>query len=110
MNIDWIREYCCSLAGATEQVQWGDDLVFKVGGKMSEEFADLTERPGLRPAAYLARAHWVSLETEGVLPRREIERLIRQSHGLVLSKLPKKIQAKILKARTRATRSREWKS
>ena len=128
MNIDWIREYCCSLAGATEQVQWGDDLVFKVGGKMfavlpleptgswlsfkctPEEFADLTERPGLRPAAYLARAHWVSLETEGVLPRREIERLIRQSHGLVLSKLPRKTQAKILKARTRATRLRARKS
>jgi predicted DNA-binding protein (MmcQ/YjbR family) len=128
MNIDWIREYCCSLPGATEQVQWGDDLVFKVGGKMfavmplepggpwlsfkctPEEFADLIERPGVRPAAYLARAHWISVETEGALPRGEVERLVRQSYGLVLSKLPKKTQAKILKSRKRATQSRAWKS
>jgi predicted DNA-binding protein (MmcQ/YjbR family) len=128
MNIDWIREYCCSLPGATEQVQWGDDLVFKVAGKMfavmplepggpwlsfkctPEEFADLIERPGVRPAAYLARAHWISVETEGALPRGEVERLVHQSYGLVLSKLPKKTQAKILKSRKRTTQSRAWKS
>jgi predicted DNA-binding protein (MmcQ/YjbR family) len=115
MNIDWVRELCCGLAGATEQVQWGDDLVFKVGGKMfavaplepgaawlsfkstHEEFAELTERPGIRPAAYLARAHWVSLESESALPRAEVERLVRQSYLLVLAKLPRKAQAKLTK-------------
>jgi predicted DNA-binding protein (MmcQ/YjbR family) len=34
MNIDWLREHCLSLPHATETVQWGDDLVFKIGGKM----------------------------------------------------------------------------
>jgi predicted DNA-binding protein (MmcQ/YjbR family) len=34
MNIDQLREICLSLAGASEQIQWGDDLVFKVAGKM----------------------------------------------------------------------------
>jgi hypothetical protein len=31
MNLDSIRRFCMSLPHATENVQWGDDLVFKVG-------------------------------------------------------------------------------
>jgi len=34
MNLDTIRAICTSLPQVTEKVQWGDDLVFKVGGKM----------------------------------------------------------------------------
>ena len=34
MNVDWLRELCLSFPGATEQIQWGYDLLFKVGGKM----------------------------------------------------------------------------
>src|SRR5712692_7062625 len=77
MDIDWVRQYCLSLPHTTEKVQWQDDLVFKIGGKMyavvalepgdhwlsfkstPEEFADLVERHGVIPAPYLARAHWV---------------------------------------------------
>ena len=124
-NIEWVRKYCLALAGATEQIQWGDDLIFKVAGKMfagmplepggaaapskperanwpwlsfkttPEEFAELTERPGVRPAAYLARAQWVSLESEEALERAEVERLLRKSYELVVARLPKKLQEKI---------------
>jgi len=115
MEIDWVRQFCMSLPNATEQIQWEDDLVFKVGGKMfavvpleagptciafkcsQEEFAELIERPGITPAKYLARAHWVSLESEEALPRDEIRRLLRQAHSLVFAKLPKKTQEKLLK-------------
>ena len=80
MSIDRVRSYCKSLPHTTETAQWGSDLVFKIGGKMfavmglepgpiwlsfkttPEEFADLLERPGIIPAPYLARAHWVALE------------------------------------------------
>src|ERR1700757_973250 len=34
MNIDQLRKICLSFPGVTEQIQWGDDLLFKVGGKM----------------------------------------------------------------------------
>jgi predicted DNA-binding protein (MmcQ/YjbR family) len=34
MNLERLREHCLGFPGATEQVQWGADLVFKVGGKM----------------------------------------------------------------------------
>ena len=111
MDISWVRDYCLSLPHTTEKVQWQDDLVFKVGGKMyavvalepgdhwlsfkctEEGFADIVERPGILPAPYMARAHWVSLETEDALPHAEIKRLLGQAHNLILAKLPKKTQA-----------------
>jgi predicted DNA-binding protein (MmcQ/YjbR family) len=55
----------------------------------------LTERPGVIPAPYSARAHWVALENEDALPRAEIRDLLRQSYDLVLAKLPKKKQAEL---------------
>jgi predicted DNA-binding protein (MmcQ/YjbR family) len=114
MDIDWIREYCLALPHTTEKVQWGNDLVFKVGGKMyavvalepgdqwlgfkctPEDFVALIERPGIIPAPYLARAHWVSLETSDALPRTEVERLLKQAYSVIFAKLPKKAQAGLL--------------
>ena len=34
MNVERVRRICLSFPGVTEQVQWEDDLVFKVAGKM----------------------------------------------------------------------------
>jgi len=111
--IDWLRPYCLSLPHTTEHVLWGDDLVFKVEGKMyaaapmnpgglrlsfkctPEDFAELTERPGIVPAPYSARLKWVALETEEALSRAEVKRLVKQSYDLIVAKLPKKTQAKL---------------
>ena len=108
MEIEWVRKYCLSLPCTTEQVQWGSDLLFKIGGKMyallplepapvwlifkctDEEFATLVDQPGIIPAPYLARAKWLALETEQALRPRDIRRLLRQSYDLVLAKLPKR--------------------
>jgi len=122
MDIDWIRKFCLALPGASEQIQWEDDLLFKVGGKMfavvplvparvwitfkctEEEFAELTEMPGIIPAPYLARAKWVALETEGAFPRAEIHRLLRQSYDLVFAKLTRKIQTQVTSSRAKKKR------
>jgi predicted DNA-binding protein (MmcQ/YjbR family) len=113
MDVEWIRRVCMAFPHATEQVLWGADLVFKIGGKMfaaapleparvclsfkctPEQFAELTERPGVIPAPYSARALWVALESEDALPRAEIRELLRQSYDLVLARLPKKKQAEL---------------
>jgi predicted DNA-binding protein (MmcQ/YjbR family) len=113
MQLDAVRKHCLSFPNATENVQWGSDLVFKIGGKMfavcttepapvfmsfkcsPEDFAELTERPGIIPAPYLARAQWVALESEGALPAAEAKRLLRQAYDIVLAKLPKSQQAKL---------------
>ena len=34
MKLEWVRRFCAGLPHATESVQWEDDLVFKLGGKM----------------------------------------------------------------------------
>jgi predicted DNA-binding protein (MmcQ/YjbR family) len=94
-------------------MQWGDDLVFKIGGKMyavmplipapvklsfkctPEEYAQLVEQPGIIPAPYMARAQWVALETFDALSRAELKRLLTQSYELVFAKLPKKAQMEL---------------
>lgn len=113
MDTDWVRNFCMKMPHAAESLQWGDDLVFKIGGKMfaalvlapakvwlsfkctPEEFAELTERPGIIPAPYSARYHWIALQTPDALTAPELERLLRNSYALVFAKLPRKIQAEL---------------
>src|ERR1700730_16341601 len=108
MNVDWLRDLCLSFPGATEQIQWGSDLLFKVAGKMfavtplepapvwlsfkasPENFAELTERPSIIPAPYLARAQWVALENKDALPPDELAHLLGESYDLICAKLPRK--------------------
>ncbi|MGB6875896.1 MAG: MmcQ/YjbR family DNA-binding protein [Candidatus Acidiferrales bacterium] len=116
MNIDWVRKYCMQMPHTTEPLQWGDDLVFKIGGKIfavlvleptrvwlsfkctPEEFAELTERAGIIPAPYLARYYWVALETYEALSPSELEWLLRDSYQMVLEKLPRKTRAALAQA------------
>ena len=113
MNIEWVRQHCLSHPHTTEQIQWGSDLLFKVGGKMfagvpleparvwltlkadPEEFPELIERQGIIPAPYLARAKWIAIETERALPRTEVFRLVSKSYEMVFANLTKKLQAEL---------------
>ena len=107
--LDSIREYCLSLPGTTENIQWEDVLLFRVGGKIfvmasldpaaedriafkcnPETFAELLEREGARPAAYVGRFQWIGLRDFNVLPAAELRELIRASYDLIAAKLPKK--------------------
>jgi predicted DNA-binding protein (MmcQ/YjbR family) len=112
VTIDTVRAICRALPDTTEDIKWGSDLVFSVGGKMytvvcldpphtvafkctPEEFAELVERDGIIPAPYLARAMWVQeQELGGTLERRELERLVRTAYELVRAKLPRKKPSK----------------
>jgi predicted DNA-binding protein (MmcQ/YjbR family) len=122
MNIDWIRNLCLSFPQTTEQIQWGEVLVFKVAGKIHaltvlqpaktwltfkvspENFAELTERPGIIPAPYLARAKWVALETKDTLSPDELAQLLRESYDLVVAKLPKKTREALVSGKSSARR------
>ncbi len=127
MNVDWLRELCLSFPGATEQIQWGSDLLFKVGGKMfvatplepapvclsfkasPEHFAELTERPSVIPAPYLARAQWVALQAWDALPDDELARLLRDSYDMVFARLPKKTRKAVSSAKPAARKTRSKK-
>jgi predicted DNA-binding protein (MmcQ/YjbR family) len=119
MIVDEIRQYCLSFEGATENLQWGDDLCFKVRGKIfatlaltavpqklcfkctPEQFSELTERPDIGPAPYVGRYSWVILDRLDALSRDELKDLVRQSYEIVAAKAPKKGKVTKKKARTR---------
>jgi predicted DNA-binding protein (MmcQ/YjbR family) len=124
MNIEQLRKICLGFPAVTEQIQWGDDLLFKVVGKMfavasleparvwlslkvsPEDFAELTERPGIIPAPYLARAKWIALESSEALSPSELAPLLRTSYDLVVAKLPRKTRDSLLQGKTRAPAGR----
>jgi len=108
MNIEQLRTFCLALPGTTEDIKWGNDLCFNVGGKMftvtsadssdggvslkttPEKFADLTEQDGIRPAHYVARYHWITIEDLNAVSQSDLKELIRESYQLVFDKLPAK--------------------
>ena len=113
MNIEQLRKFCLAFPGATEDVKWGADLCFSVGGKMftvtsadssdagvslkttPEKFAELTERQGIRPADYVARYHWITIEDPKAVTQAEMKDLIRESYQMVFDKLPAKAKKAI---------------
>ena len=111
MNLESLRTCCLSLPHVTSNIQWGNDLLFRVGEKIfavtcleltvphrisfkctPEEFSELIERDGIIPAPYMAHNHWVTLERFDALPDREIQNLIRRSYEMMYEKLPKKVK------------------
>src|SRR4029077_14636470 len=104
LDVDWVRDLCLSFPHATEKVTWGADLTFRISEKIfavtvlepakvwlsfkcsPENFADLTERTGIIPAPYMARAQWVALETREALQKDELAGLLRESYDMVFSK------------------------
>ncbi len=111
MNDKQLTKLTSAWPGVTSDVKWADDLIFSVGGKMfcglclrgaekgklsfkvdDERFLEFTDRPGFRPAPYMARAHWVTMDDPAVIPRAELEALLRRAYELVRAKLTKKLQ------------------
>lgn len=113
-DVDWVRNLCLSFPKATEKVTWGADLTFRISEKIfavtvleparvwlsfkcsPENFADLTERTGIIPAPYMARAQWVALETKEALQKEDLAALLRESYEMVFSKLPRETQEALL--------------
>jgi predicted DNA-binding protein (MmcQ/YjbR family) len=106
MNVDEIRKYCLAFPGATEKLQWGDALCFKISGKIfttlglddhrlcfkcaPETFAELIEREDIRPAPYVGRYHWVMLDRLDALRWTDLQDLIRRSYEMAMAKIPRK--------------------
>jgi predicted DNA-binding protein (MmcQ/YjbR family) len=115
MNLDPQRKVAAALPGATEDIKWGADLCFSVGGKMFcvflldakkhattcsfkvdvDRFLELTGVPGVIPAPYLARAKWVQVKPGHALGTNALNALIERSHALVMARLTKKLQREL---------------
>lgn len=112
MDFKKAKDVCRSFLGATEDIKWGADVVFSVGEKMfmvtgadapqgmsfkveDERFLELTDRPGIIPAPYLARAKCIRIDSADALDDREAAELLRRSYELVFAKLTKKLQREL---------------
>jgi predicted DNA-binding protein (MmcQ/YjbR family) len=112
MTNDSIREFCMSLPMATEEVQWEEHLLFKVGGKMfaiitlggqrcnfkatPEKYAELVEMANILPSSHnMWKYNWVTAETLTALPDAEFRELLRESYDMIRAGLPKKLQAEL---------------
>lgn len=110
MNLKQFDAACAKLPAAVLSIQWGEEHVWKIGGKLfaiasprrkpfvcsvkASEIAReaLKGRRGISPAPYLARAGWLLIEDKA-MPDAEIADMIRSSHALIAAGLPKKLRA-----------------
>ncbi len=110
MTIEDIQDICSKMKAVTEDIKWGNDLVFSVGGKMfcvvglnqeptsasfkvtEEEFEEMSARPGFKPAPYVAKYKWVWMADINQMKKSEWKKYLQQSHALVAAKLAPKIR------------------
>ncbi len=126
MNVDSIRAYCLSFPRATEKLQWGDALCFKISGKMfavlgldnprftfkctPEAFAELIECEDIHPSPYLGRHKWVMLDRLDAVRWDELRELIGQSYEMVAAKAPVKKSKVASKRRRGKSKARATKT
>ena len=109
MDIEGIQKICTSLPSVTEDIKWVNDLVFSIGGKMfcvvslnevpvnacfkvtEDQFEEMCEMDGFKPAPYVAKYKWVMIDNINRMNKREWKNYINQSYNLIKSKLPPKV-------------------
>jgi predicted DNA-binding protein (MmcQ/YjbR family) len=109
-----LRKLASAWPAVDAGIKWEHDLVFTVDGRMfcalcvrgadkgklsfkveGERFLEFTDRPGFRPAPYLARAQWVTLDDPKAVGKEELRALVRRAYELVFAKLSKKRQREL---------------
>jgi len=106
MNIEELREYALSLAGAEECMPFGDEvLVFKVNGKMfmstgiyrsplqfnvkcdPDKAIELREQyESVLPGYHMNKKHWNTIIIDGKLSKKQLKQMIDGSYLLVAKK------------------------
>jgi len=109
-----VDKLCRSLTSATLTVQWGEERVYKIGGKMfamlsgkddkpyhlyfkagETSFHILTHVKNIIPAPYFAKSHWVYLERLDALGTKELKAYLARAHALVAAGLSRKKRAEL---------------
>jgi predicted DNA-binding protein (MmcQ/YjbR family) len=115
MTLKNLQAICRQFDNVTEDIKWGKDYCFSVGGKIflvvvpdtvlvaasfkvaDELFEEMTERAGCIPAPYAARHKWVLVDNISRLKKQEWEYYIAMSCQLLAAKLPKKKNEKVFR-------------
>jgi predicted DNA-binding protein (MmcQ/YjbR family) len=109
VDLEQFREYCLNKPKATEGTPFGEEvLVFRVGPKIFA-MASLDEVPArvnlkcdpdraldlrdryeeVQPGYHMNKKHWNTVVLDGVIPEREVRKMIDHSYELVVQSLPK---------------------
>jgi predicted DNA-binding protein (MmcQ/YjbR family) len=121
MNVAQLKKFCARLPGAEahEHGPPANILVYAVGGKRfahfktstpqrwrfsikvaDDRFLALTDIPGVQPARWLARYHWITIIDVGSLPTTELTELVMWSYRKALSTLSRARRAQLAAAGT----------
>lgn len=116
MDTDAVKAFCRALPGAQETLvaSPGNILQFSVDTRpfayfktsqpeqwrfsvrvSPERFLELTEQPGIKPARYMHRFHWVTVVEVQRMPADYLRELIDWSYHKAVSRLSKKRQAEL---------------
>jgi predicted DNA-binding protein (MmcQ/YjbR family) len=60
-----------------------------------EDFDEICNREGFKPAPYVAKYKWVWTDDINRMNKKEWEKNIRQSYDMVIAKLPPKIKKQL---------------
>jgi predicted DNA-binding protein (MmcQ/YjbR family) len=121
MNVEELKTFCRSFAGATETLHGAPSniLTYSVGGKnfayfktsepqkwrfsvrvSPDRFVELTGVPGVKPARYMGRFHWVTIEKVGQFPEPYLVELVEWSYRKALGALSKAKRTELGATRT----------
>ena len=124
MNKDEVKKYCQSFAGAVEtQAGHPSNLLhYSVFGKKFayfktsepekwrfsfrttlERFLELTDQPGIKPARYMHRFHWVTVVEVNNINSVYLKELIHWSHQKAVSSLTKQLQDEVMTRQIRSS-------
>lgn len=123
MNLQQLKKLCASLPGVTEKLSGapGNVLVYYVGGKffayfktsdpekwrfsirvVPDRFLELTGMPGIKPARYMGRYHWVTIVKIESVPSQYLADLVAWSYQKAFAALTRKKQNDIVVATAKA--------
>lgn len=112
-----LKALCAALPGACMRLYGAPQniLVYAVGDKQfayfktstpeqwrfsfrasPERFLELTDIPGIKPARYMGRFHWVTVVDPALLPADYLRELVAWSHARALTALGKTRRAQLL--------------
>lgn len=113
MTVEDIQNICRAMPGVTEDIKWENDLVFSVGTKMfcvvgldqtpanasfkvsDDEFEEMCNWPGFKPAPYVAKYKWVLVEDINQMKKVDWYKYLQQSYELVSAKLSVKLKKQL---------------
>jgi predicted DNA-binding protein (MmcQ/YjbR family) len=116
VNLPQLKKFCAGFPGVTHKLSGAPSnvLVYYVGGKFfayfktsepekwrfsvrvpPDRFLELTGMPGIKPARYMGRFHWVTIVKIQSMPPDYLAELVEWSYHKALAALPRKKQNEI---------------